>query len=321
MLEWLRPAPFRGDVIAAGAIPLAAGAILIELRMTQWAVGPRLIVVGVVAALILTMGWLAPMEGPSPRAYHSMLLITGLIVLAVALQLLAEALGSSRPPGAGADFWTLGVVCAVAAACARRANSAVCTLIAALAGGIALEGLVGWLLAPISLNAVRWVLLALTFGFGVGALRLRDGQRRHAVALVNAAGLATLVLALTLVIESSIATVVSRLGAPGDRGPGRRRLVWLEAVDPRDRIRADRLRRIRPRARPGVHWGRRGARVHPARRLLAVRPGVDRRLAAVSAGGRRAAGLVLGLRPTTPAPPRPTTPLAETIPLREDDEA
>src|SRR6185312_2426323 len=154
-LEWLRPAPFRGDVIAAGAIPLAAAAILIDLRMTQWAVGPRLIVVGVVAALILTMGWLAPSEGPSPRSYHSMLLVAGLIVLAVALQLLAEALGSSRPPGAGAEFWTFGLVCAVAATLARRANSAVCTLSAALAGGIALEGLVAWVFAPTSLSATR----------------------------------------------------------------------------------------------------------------------------------------------------------------------
>lgn len=320
MLEWLRPAPFRGDVIAAGAIPLAAGAILIELRMTQWAVGPRLIVVGVVAALILTMGWLAPMEGPSPRAYHSMLLITGLIVLAVALQLLAEALGSSRPPGAGADFWTLGVVCAVAAACARRANSAVCTLIAALAGGIALEGLVGWLLAPISLNAVRWVLLALTFGFGVGALRLRDGQRRHAVALVNAAGLATLVLALTLVIESSIATVVSRLGAPaiGARAGGASFgwKLWILAIGFGLIAYAGSDREPGP-AYIGV------VVVLAFIQLAAFSPSgrgsiVGWPLFLLVVGG---AGLVLGLRPTTPAPPRPTTPLAETIPLREDDEA
>ena len=49
--------------------------------------------------------------------------------------------------------------------------------------------------APTGLGAIRLVLFALTVGFAVGAVRLRDGQRRHAVALVNAAGLATLVLA------------------------------------------------------------------------------------------------------------------------------
>lgn len=307
-------------MVAAGAIPLAAAAILIEVRMTQWAVGPRLIVVGVVAVLILTMGWLAPLEGPSPRPYHSMLLVAGLIVLAVAVQVLAEVLGSSRPPGSGADFWTFGVVCAAAVACARRANSAVCTLIAAVAGGLALEGLVGWLFAPVSVNAVRWVLLALTFGFGVGALRLRDGQRRHAVALINAAGLATLVLALTLVIESSIATVVSRLGGPaigaGGGGGSFGWKLWILAIGFGLIAYAGADREPGP-AYIGV---------------VVVLAFIQ--LAAFSPSGRGSilgwplfllviggAGLAIGLRPTTPAPPPPTTPVAETIPLREDDDA
>jgi len=307
-------------VIAAGAIPLAAAAILIDLRMTQWAVGPRLIVVAVVAALILTMGWLAPSEGPSPRSYHSMLLVAGLIVLAVALQLLAEALGSSRPPGAGAEFWTFGLVCAVAATLARRANSAVCTLSAALAGGIALEGLVAWVFAPTSLSATRWVLVALTVGFGVGAVRLRDGQRRHAVALINAAGLATLALALTLVLESSIATVVLRLGGPviGGRGGGAAFgwKLWILAIGFGLIAYAGADREPGP-AYIGV------VVVLAFIQLAAFSPSgrgsvVGWPLFLLVVGG---AGLAIGLRPTTPAPPRPTTPVAETIQLREDDEA
>ncbi len=307
-------------MIAAGAIPLAAAAILIDLRMTQWAVGPRLIVVGVVAALILTMGWLAPSEGPSPRSYHSMLLVAGLIVLAVALQLLAEALGSSRPPGAGAEFWTFGLVCAVAATSARRANSAVCTLSAALAGGIALEGLVAWVFAPTSLSATRWVLLALTVGFGVGAVRLRDGQRRHAVALINAAGLATLVLALTLVLESSIATVVLRQGGPviGGHGGGAAFgwKLWILAIGFGLIAYAGADREPGP-AYIGV------VVVLAFIQLAAFSPSgrgsiVGWPLFLLVVGG---AGLAIGLRPTTPAPPRPTTPVAETIQLREDDEA
>ena len=106
VLDRLRPHPHRGDVIAAGAVPLSLAAIVIELRMTQWALGPRFAVVALIAGLLLTMGVLAPLEGPSPRAYHSVLLVAGLLPMVVALQLLAEVLGASRPPGAGADFWT-----------------------------------------------------------------------------------------------------------------------------------------------------------------------------------------------------------------------
>jgi hypothetical protein len=109
VLERLRPAPYRGDVTAAGAIPLALSAIVIDLRMTQWSVGVRLVVVALIAVLILTMGWLTPLDGPAPTQYHSMLLIAGLLPLLLALQLLAEALGSERPPGAGGQMWTFGL--------------------------------------------------------------------------------------------------------------------------------------------------------------------------------------------------------------------
>src|SRR5262249_55776694 len=126
VVERLRPAPYRGDITAAGAIPLALAAIVIDLRMTQWSVGVRL----VVAVLILTMGWLTPLDGPAPAQYHSMLLIAGLLPLLLALQLLAEALGANRPPGAGGQTWTFGLEAVIAGVAARRANSATCTLIA-----------------------------------------------------------------------------------------------------------------------------------------------------------------------------------------------
>src|SRR5437764_14610389 len=88
LLERLRPHPHRGDVIAAGAVPLVVAAFVIELRMTQWSLGPRFGVVLVIAALLLAMGWLAPLEGAAPRAYHSVLLVGGLLPMALALVLL-----------------------------------------------------------------------------------------------------------------------------------------------------------------------------------------------------------------------------------------
>lgn len=211
-LERLRPHPHRGDVIAAGAVPLALAAMLIELRMRQWPLGPRFVLVAAISALILTMGLLAPLEGPSPRPYHSVLLIAGLLPLAVALPLLAEVVGARRPPGAGGLAWTFAAESVIAAVAARRCNSAVCTLVAAIAGAVAIEGFVAWAFRPQGPATFRAVLPALSVAFAVGAVRLRDRQRRHAVQLVNAAGLTALVLAATYLYTL---TVLSLLRASG----------------------------------------------------------------------------------------------------------
>ncbi len=101
----LRPHPHRGDVIAAGAVPLALAAGVMELRMTQWSVGTRFAVVTIIAALILTMGWLAPLEGDAPRAYHSVLLVAGLLLVPPSLLLLAEVLGASARLLISHMFW------------------------------------------------------------------------------------------------------------------------------------------------------------------------------------------------------------------------
>ena len=212
-LDRLRPHPHRGDVIAAGAVPLALAAIVIELRMTQWALGPRFAVVALTAGLLLTMAILSPLEGDEPRAYQSVLLVTGLLPLLVALQLLAEILGAGRPPGAGGDFWTFAVEAGVAATLARRLNSAVCTLIAALAGVVALEAFVSWVFRPHGIGTFRALLVAVALGFAVGALRLREGRPRHAVQLVNAAGLVSLLLALTLLAGTIVSSALGRFGS------------------------------------------------------------------------------------------------------------
>jgi hypothetical protein len=161
-LDVLRPHPHRGDIIAAGAVPLALAALVIELRMTQWSLGPRFVVVALIAGLLLAMGWLAELEYEGPRAYHSILLIAGLLPLVVALVLLAEVLGARRPPGAGGIAWTFALEAAIAAAAARRANSGACTLIAALAASVAVESFVGLVLKTHGLGPFRAMLLVLT---------------------------------------------------------------------------------------------------------------------------------------------------------------
>jgi hypothetical protein len=315
----LRPAVYRGDVTAAGAIPLALAAIVIELRMRQWAVGPRLLIVGLIAALILTMGWLTPLETPAPRQYHSMLLLAGMLPLLIALQLLAEVLGAQRPPGAGGDAWTFGAVAAFAAAAGRRANSAACTLVAALAGAVAVEALVVWLFNPHGTGTERWVLLLLTLGLTAGAVRLRDRQRRHAVALVNAAGLLTLAIALTYLVNGYISAttseagslpLIAHIGVPF----GWELFVLAIGFGLVAYAGADR--------EPGPAYI--GVSVLLAFALLVGLPALNGSSLAwwplfLLALG--VVGLVIGLRPSTPAPPPPATEVAPTIPIREDPDA
>ncbi|MBV9467374.1 MAG: hypothetical protein JO169_14785 [Solirubrobacterales bacterium] len=222
----LRPHPHRGNVIAAGAVPLSVAGVLIELRMHQWSLGPRFVVIVLVAGLILAMGWLAPTEGAAPRTYQSILLIAGLLPLIVALELLAEVLGARRPPGSGGVAWTFGAEAAVAAAAARRARSGACTLIAALALAVAVEGFVAWVFRPQGPGTFRGMLLVLALAFGAGAVRLRDGHRRHAVALVNAAGLLTLLLALTYLVLAVLAPLLGSVSGGALVGPQAAPFGW-----------------------------------------------------------------------------------------------
>jgi hypothetical protein len=216
-LDRLRPHPHRGDVIAAGAVPLALAALLIDLRMTQWGVGARFVVVAAISVLLLIMGWLAPLEGEGPRPYHSILLTSGLLLAPLALTLLARMLGAGSSPGAGAVFWTFGLVVALGVVLARHANSAACTLIAALAGVVAIEAFVSWIFASHGLGTFRAMLLVIGVGYLAGAVRLRDDARRHAVALIDAAGVSALLIGLSYLVTL---TLFGGLGGTGGLAPG-----------------------------------------------------------------------------------------------------
>jgi hypothetical protein len=316
VLERLRPAPYRGDITAAGAIPLALSAIVIDLRMTQWSVGVRLVVVALIAILILTMGWLTPLDGPAPAQYHSMLLIAGLLPLLLALQLLAEVLGANPAPppfaGAGRLAWTFAAEAAAALACARRANSAACTLVAALAGTVAVASAVHWIFGG-GLDTVRLVLFLVSLCFAAGAVRLRDGQRRHAVSLVNAAGLAALTLSATITLSFEGASLGSSSVQSFAFGRGSAPVGWelyLVAI--------------------GFGLiGYAGSDREPGPAYIGVLVLLSFALVAGSGRGTLigwpllllalgVVGLVIGLRPSTPAPPPPPAAVAPTIPLGRD---
>jgi hypothetical protein len=198
LLELLRPPPHRGPLIAAGAVVLAVGVALEELRLrTELPLGVHLLILALVAGVTLGIGLQAAEPG-RPRAYQSVLLVTGLLALYGALLRLADVLGADfgGDVPAGAFVWTSLLLAGVALWAAVVRRSAVCLLIAAIATGIALLSALSWIFGADSQGPYRVVLLLLAIALVLVSLVLRGGSPRHAEQLVNAAGLAILTIAL-----------------------------------------------------------------------------------------------------------------------------
>ena len=173
-LDLLRPPAHRGPLIAAGAVVLAVGVVLAELRLGD-AVGVvvHALITGVAAAVILGIGLQAVGQGGRPPAYQSVLIVTGLLLLEVFLLRLADALGadfneggsgardtlvwSTLPPGTA--VWTSLVLAGVAGWAAFSRRSAVALLIAALAVGLALLAAIAWIFDADSQGPYRFLLL------------------------------------------------------------------------------------------------------------------------------------------------------------------
>jgi hypothetical protein len=200
-MEVLRPHPHRGDLIAAGSVPLVVSIALINVRFDgEWGVGILLVLTAAACALLLAMGMLAPPEGEFPRAYVVALLLGGLALLAIALVRLADVLGADDPLATDSTvFWMATAFAAAAAFPAWERNSPVCALLEAVAGGIALLAFVDWVFDPDSATTFRWILLALIVVYVLVHLRWREERRRHAVHMINAAGVAGIALALSFV--------------------------------------------------------------------------------------------------------------------------
>jgi hypothetical protein len=198
-LDFIRPHPHRGDLIAAGAVPLTVGVVLLNVRMdATWGDGIHLVITGLSCALVLGMGLLAQREGEFPRAYQTVLLLAGLTLLAVTLVRLAGVFGVEDTTSSGTLTWIATLFAAVAAVPAwERINSPICALVEFVAGGIAVLALVDWVFDPHGPTTLRWILLLLVGVYAATHLRWRESRPRHAVHLVNAAGLAGLGLAFT----------------------------------------------------------------------------------------------------------------------------
>jgi hypothetical protein len=205
--ELLRPPPHRGPLIAAGAVVLATGLALTELRLPgELATGVHFLILAVPAALILVLGLQAPTEDDRPPAYQSVLLVTGLLLLFAALLRLADMLGADFSDDVfdGAFLWTGVAEASVAAWAAVRCRSAVCLLIAAVALAVALLSTWDWIFNPGTFGASRWLLLVIAIALVIGSLALRAAAPRHAEMLVVGAGLAILTIGLQAVLDGLV---------------------------------------------------------------------------------------------------------------------
>src|SRR6187200_1941648 len=147
----LRPHPHRGDLIAAGAVPLTVAVVMLNVRMdATWASGIHLVLTGLTCAVVLGMGLLAEREGEFPRAYQTVLLLAGLTLLAVTLLRLGQVLGADEPLESSSTItWMAAAFTAIAAVPAwERINSPICALIEVVAGGIVLLAFVDWVFDP-----------------------------------------------------------------------------------------------------------------------------------------------------------------------------
>jgi hypothetical protein len=130
----LRPLPHRGDVVAAGAVALAALVALLQVRFADaWGKGMHLVYAAAALAFVATLALRAPRESGAPRAYQSALLATTFVLAVPALVRLAEVLGSDGLDSSGTLAWaggalaTLGFGFGFGLGAARR--SALCVLL------------------------------------------------------------------------------------------------------------------------------------------------------------------------------------------------
>ena len=207
----LRVPPFRGDVVASGVVTLGVLVVLLQLRM-GWADGVHL---GVAAA---ATGGVAVLLGGcprEPRPYVSAMVVVALVLLGITLARLAEVLGADGIASDGALLWTAAVFGVAAAALAHRHRTAVGTLGAALAFVACPVLLVRWVDDP-SAGLQRTLLLLAVVALALATVSARDRHPTHAAQLANAAG-----AGLLLIAAEPIAALVL-----GDAGQDRGGLGW-----------------------------------------------------------------------------------------------
>jgi hypothetical protein len=191
--ELLRPPAHRGPLIAAGAVCLGVGIALEEGRLAdKLPNGLHMVILLAVGGLIFWLGAQAPNEDGVPPAYQSVLLVTGAFLLYAGLITAGDVLGADYDdfPPSGTLLWTALLMGTVLLWPAFERNSAICLLLSALLGGVALLSAWNFVFDASSATPYRWLLAAYAAFLVLCALGLREPARRHAEVLIDAGGLA-----------------------------------------------------------------------------------------------------------------------------------
>jgi hypothetical protein len=301
----LRPLPHRGDVVAAGAVALAALVALLQVRFDDaWGKGIHFLYAAAALALVATLALRAPREGDAPRAYQSALLATTFALAVPTLARLSLLLGADGLDSSGALAWGGGALAALGFGLGAARGSALCVLLGAVSLVLAALGLVDLLFSP-GVQTFRWLLIALVAALAAATVASRDHRPARAVAFADAGGLTALALALTFVLDQLFAS--SPLFGPG-AGTGWELFLYacgfgLCAFSAVDRA-------------PGPGWI--GVAVLLATTVMAA--GGKATLIgwplvlAIGAGGL----LVIGLRPSRPLPPAPSRGEAHVFEIRSE---
>jgi hypothetical protein len=300
----LRPLPHRGDVVAAGAVALAALVLLLQLRFhATWAEGVHLLYAVAALAFVGTLALRAPSEGETPRAYQSALLATTFALAVPALTRLAQVLGSDGLDSTGTLAWVAAALAALGFALAGARGSALCVLLGAVSLVLAFLAFVQWAFDPDGVDTGRWVLLVLAGVLALATVAQRDRRPARAVALADAGGLTALALAVTFAIDP----VFNGILGPG-AGAGWEMFLYacgfgLCAFSAVDRV-------------PGPGWI--GVAVLVTTTIVAAGGKTSLigwpLVLAVGAG----ALLAIGLRPSRPLPPAPGSTNADVFEIRVD---
>jgi hypothetical protein len=301
----LRPLPHRGDVVAAGAVALAALVALFQVRFDDaWGKGIHFLYAAAALALVATLALRAPREGDAPRAYQSALLATTFALAVPTLARLSLLLGADGLDSSGALAWGGSALAALGFGLAAARGSALCVLLGAVSLVLAALGLVDLLFSP-GVQTFRWLLIALVVALAAATVASRDHRPARAVAFADAGGLTALALALTFVLDQLFAS--SPLFGPG-AGTGWELFLYacgfgLCAFSAVDRA-------------PGPGWI--GVAILLATTVMAA--GGKATLIgwplvlAIGAGGL----LVIGLRPSRPLPPAPSRGEAHVFEIRSE---
>jgi hypothetical protein len=139
----------------------------------------------------------------APPAWLSVTLVCAFVLTLFALGNLADTLGADEDFSAGTLTWVGLLLTALAAWLALSRNSAICTLLAGASAVVTVLAFVDFAFdLDDPLPTFRWLLMLCSLALAAGAFVLRDRTRRHAVALVDVAGLAVLGLAFTFAISA-----------------------------------------------------------------------------------------------------------------------